>query len=92
MTCIFKRDLYRHALNYFCEVPGGIVRRKQCELRSTRWSNLNDMPFPNSARIYVDADLRGISYLHVRQLSLAEVGLNPSCIRNKGKNLRARRK
>ena len=49
-------------------------------------------PFQNSARIYVDADFRGITYLHVGQLSFAEVGLNPSGLRNEGQNLRARRK
>lgn len=70
-------DLDRHSLHDFGEVAGGVFRRQQGELGAGGRREAVDDPLDRLIRIGIQDHLHLLARLHVLQLGLLEVGLDP---------------
>src|ERR1700754_3081922 len=71
---LVERNPHRDALHYLGKVAGGIVGRKQRELRSTRRRNALDLAAQRLVRKGIDGDLDRLTGFYPRQLRLLVVG------------------
>jgi len=75
-----ERNFYGYALNDFREVAGGIVRRKQGELRTGSRRHAIDVPSKRVIREGIDGNFDFLFWLHPGELCLFVVGDNPQVV------------
>src|SRR5258706_11644630 len=66
----------RYPLHDLDPVAGGILRRQQGEYRTARRGERRDLGGDGRVRIGVDGDARRITFLHIGEVGLPDVGLD----------------
>ena len=77
-----RLDLHAHrdALHHLHPVAAGVLRRQHAELRAGRRADAVDHGGEVCARIGVDGDRRLLARLHIGEVGLLQVGLDPGVI------------
>src|ERR1700730_7641989 len=88
---IVEHNLHGDSLYDFRKVAGSVVGRQQGELRTAGRCNLDDFAQKELPWVFVYANLHSIAHLHVRELGLAIIFLNPLTSAAERYYLRSRR-
>src|SRR5882672_1484326 len=85
-----QHDLHRYTLHDLGEIASGIVRGKQCELRSAGRGQLIDLALENDSGESIHTEFGWVSRADVAHLRLLVIRLHPYVTLHQGKDLRAR--